>query len=34
MSGCDRDMGDFHSQDFKISMFADGMVVETIVGIC
>jgi len=34
MGTCDEDVCGFHSQDFKISVSTDGVVVETVVWIC
>ena len=34
VSACDRDMGDLHSQNIKVSVFADSAIVETVVRIC
>lgn len=33
LSACDGDTGDFHSQNSKISVFTNGVVVEAVVGI-
>lgn len=34
VSARDEGVGDFHSQDLEVSVFADRVIVEPVVGVC